>query len=427
MLLKSSIDTREHTQSYYAASANWATNYPELRDNLNADVVIVGGGFSGVATALELSERGYEVILLEANRLGWGASGRNGGQLIGGFGNNPSGFRHTIGKEGVDAVEQMGVECVDIVRERIARYQIDCDLKWGWCEVALKKRHLKAYEKWSVDEPAIQLLDREEMRQFVNSELYLGGYYREDWGHLHPLNLCLGEAKAAEGLGAKIFEQSKVTAIKYSNNPVISTENGSVQARFAVLCGNAYMTELVPYLDARVLPTVSCIVATEKLSEDQINQTMPRDVAVCDSRTALDYYRLTSDKRLLMGGLSNYTGLEPSNVTSVMRNHMAKVFPSLESIGIDYTWSGKIGVSIRRMPQVGRIKDSNVLYATGYSGHGVAPTHMSGRVLAEAIDGNTYRMDILTKMLHLPWPGGKIFRRPFMAAGMMFYKVLDML
>ena len=215
MLLKSSIDTREHTQSYYAASANWATNYPELRDNLSADVVIVGGGFSGVATALELSERGYEVILLEANRLGWGASGRNGGQLIGGFGNNPSGFRHTIGKEGVDAVEQMGVECVDIVRERIERYQIDCDLKWGWCEVALKKRHLKAYKNWSVDEPAIQLLDREEMRQFVNSELYLGGYYREDWGHLHPLNLCLGEAKAAEGLGARIFEQSKVTAIKY--------------------------------------------------------------------------------------------------------------------------------------------------------------------------------------------------------------------
>ena len=427
MLLRRSQDSTEHTASYYAASANWQTNYPELQNDLNADVVIVGGGFSGVAAALELSERGYEVILLEANRIGWGASGRNGGQLIGGFGNNPSAFRRTIGQEGVDVVEHMGVECVDIVSERIEKYKIDCDLKWGWCEVALKKRHLKAYKNWSSDEPAIQLLNREEMRQFVNSELYLGGYYREDWGHLHPLNLCLGEAKAAEGLGAKIFEKSKVTAIKYSNNPVISTENGSVQARFAILCGNAYMTKLVPYLDARVLPTVSCIIATEQLSDDQINRTMSRDVAVCDSRTALDYYRLTADKRLLMGGLSNYTGLEPPNVSDVMRSHMAKVFPTLKSVGIDYAWSGKIGVSIRRMPQLGRIQDSNVLYATGYSGHGLAPTHMSGRVLAEAIDGNTYRMDILSKMLHLSWPGGKIFRRPLMAAGMMFYKILDML
>ena len=427
MLLKPAYDSTEHTSSYYAASASRKTNYPELQDDLKTDVVVVGGGFSGVATALELSELGYEVILLEANRIGWGASGRNGGQLIGGYGNNPSAFRHTIGLEGVAQVQQMGVECVDIVSERIEKYKIDCDLKWGWCEVALKRRHLKAYKNWSLEESAIQLLDINEVREFVNSELYLGGYYREDWGHLHPLNLCLGEAKAAEALGTQIFEQSKVTAIKYSTKPVISTTKGSVQARFAVLCGNAYMTDLVPYLDARVLPSVSCIIATEPLSESQINQTLPRDVAVCDSRTALDYYRLTADKRLLMGGLSNYTGLEPTDVGKVMRNHMVKVFPCLKLVGIDYAWSGKIGVSIRRMPQVGFIKGSNVLYATGYSGHGVAPTHMSGRVLAEAVDGNPHRMNILSKMYHLPWPGGKIFRRPFMAAGMMFYKALDML
>jgi len=427
MFLKFSDDTKQHAPSYYAATANWQTDYPELEGSIEADVAIVGGGFSGVATAVELSERGYKVVLLESNRIGWGASGRNGGQIIGGYGQNPGAFRSTIGSEGVDIVEGMGVECVDIIKQRIEKYNIDCDLKWGYCEVGLKKRHLKSYQQWAEDDPAMHLLDQDQIKEYVNSELYLGGYYREDWGHIQPLNLCIGEAKVAQSLGANIFENSQVTNITYGDNPVVTTQKGSVKAGHVILCGNAYMGKLVPYLDARVLPATSCIIGTEPLSDEQLRQTMVRDVAVCDSRTALDYYRLSADKRLLFGGLSNYTGLEPANAEAVMRNKMAKVFPSLKNVKIDYSWSGRMGISVRRMPQIGRIKNSNILYASGYSGHGVAPTHMTGRLLAEAVDGNTHRFDIMNKMFHLPWPGGKLLRRPAMAAGMMFYKIRDVL
>ena len=427
MFLKFSDDTKQHAPSYYAATANWQTDYPELEEAIEADVAIVGGGFSGVATAVELSERGYKVVLLESNRIGWGASGRNGGQIIGGYGQNPGAFRSTIGSEGVDIVEGMGVECVDIIRQRIEKYNINCDLKWGYCEVGLKKRHLKAYQQWAEADPAMHLLDRDKIKEYVNSELYLGGYYREDWGHIQPLNLCIGEAKVAQSLGAKIFENSKVTNVTYGESPVVTTEKGSVKAGHVILCGNAYMDKLVPYLDARVLPATSCIIGTEPLSNEQLQQTMARDVAVCDSRTALDYYRLSADKRLLFGGLSNYSGLEPANAKAVMRAKMAKVFPSLKNIKIDYSGSGRMGISVRRMPQIGRIKNSNVLYASGYSGHGVAPTHMTGRLLAEAVDGDTHRFDIMNKMFHLPWPGGKLLRRPAMAAGMMFYKIRDAL
>ena len=427
MFLKFSTDTKQHAPSYYAATANWQTDYPELEGAIEADVAIVGGGFSGVATAVELSERGYKVVLLESNRIGWGASGRNGGQIIGGYGQNPGAFRSTIGSEGVDIVEGMGVECVDIIKQRIEKYNIDCDLKWGYCEVGLKKRHLKSYQQWAEDDPAMHLLDQDQIKEYVNSELYLGGYYREDWGHIQPLNLCIGEAKVAQSLGANIFENSQVTNITYGDNPVVTTQKGSVKAGHVILCGNAYMGKLVPYLDARVLPATSCIIGTEPLSDEQLQQTMVRDVAVCDSRTALDYYRLSADKRLLFGGLSNYTGLEPTNAEAVMRNKMAKVFPSLKNVKIDYSWSGRMGISVRRMPQIGRLKNSNILYASGYSGHGVAPTHMTGRLLAEAVDGNTHRFDIMNKMFHLPWPGGKLLRRPAMAAGMMFYKIRDAL
>ena len=427
MFLKFNTDTKQHAPSYYAATANWQTDYPELEGAIEADVAIVGGGFSGVATAVELSERGYKVVLLESNRIGWGASGRNGGQIIGGYGQNPGAFRSTIGSEGVDIVEGMGVECVDIIKQRIEKYNIDCDLKWGYCEVGLKKRHLKSYQQWAEDDPAMRLLDQDQIKEYVNSELYLGGYYREDWGHIQPLNLCIGEAKVAQSLGANIFENSQVTNITYGDNPVVTTQKGSVKAGHVILCGNAYMGKLVPYLDARVLPATSCIIGTEPLSDEQLQQTMVRDVAVCDSRTALDYYRLSADKRLLFGGLSNYTGLEPANAEAVMRNKMAKVFPSLKNVKIDYSWSGRMGISVRRMPQIGRIKNSNILYASGYSGHGVAPTHMTGRLLAEAVDGDTHRFDIMNKMFHLPWPGGKLLRRPAMAAGMMFYKIRDAL
>ncbi|MEH6548997.1 MAG: FAD-binding oxidoreductase [Pseudomonadales bacterium] len=426
MFLKKSVESNEHAPSYYSASANWQTDYPQLEGELQVDVVIVGGGFSGVSTAVELCERGYKVALVEAKRISWGATGRNGGQIIGGVGSNPDAFRNAIGEEGVNAVYKMGTECVDIVRERIEKYSIDCDLKWGYLEGALKPRHMRWYKDWASDNNNIKLLDKQQFKEYVNSDIYLGGYYREDWGHVQPLNLCIGEARAAENMGAKIFEQSPVTRITYGDRPSVHTEKGTIKSDYVILCGNAYLGNVAPHLDKRVLPSTSCMIATEPLTREQIEQTLRKDVAFCDSRTALDYYRLSSDKRMLFGGLSNYSGLEPANVLEIMQAKMDHVFPSLKGVRIDYKWSGQMGISVRRMPQLGRL-DSKVLYVTGYSGHGVAPTHVMGRILAEAVDGNTERFDIMNKMTHYPWPGGKWLRRPAMAVGMMYFKLMDKL
>lgn len=428
--LKKTVETPEHAASYYAATANWQTNYPQLQDDIEADVVVVGGGFTGVNTAVELAERGYSVVLLEANRISWGASGRNGGQLIGGIGHGAERFVKQIGQEGIESIYQMGLEANFIVRERVEKYAIDCDLKMGYCDVALKPRHMKEFAQWKKEEEQLgnphqyRLLDSGELKEYVNSDIYCGGLYNSGNGHLQPLNLCIGEARAAEQLGARIFEQSRVMAIDEGERPRVRTGQGSVSARQVVLAGNAYLGGLVPRLASRVLPSCSSVVATAPLSEAQARDLLPGDVAVCDPRTALDYFRLSADRRMLFGGLSNYTGLEPKNLERTLRSKMEKVFPSLAGIPIDYGWSGQMGIGLNRMPQLGRLAD-NIAYIQAYSGHGVAPTHMMARITAEMIDGAPQRFDIFTRIKHWPFPGGKWLRRPALAVGMSYFKVLD--
>lgn len=256
--LRALKETQEHTHSFYAASAHCTTDYPALIGDIRADVVVVGGGFSGVNTALELAERGFEVALVEANRIGWGASGRNGGQVIGGIGHTPERFKKSIGSEGIRAIYQMGIEARDVIRERVERYDIQCDLKWGYCDVALKPRHMKQFAEWQAFEKEIgnphpyTLLNREEIKAYVNSDRYLGGLHNTANGHLHPLNLCIGEAQALSALGGAIYEQSKVVAIEPGALPVVRTEAGSITAKTVVLAGNAYMAGLVPKLSKRV-------------------------------------------------------------------------------------------------------------------------------------------------------------------------------
>ena len=430
--LQKTLETSEHAASYYAASANWQTDYPTLENDIEADVVVVGGGFTGVNTALELTERGRSVVLLEANRISWGASGRNGGQIIGGVGRDPERFQRLIGKEGVDAIYQMGLECNEIIRERVERYDIDCDIKWGYCDVALKPRHLRAFAEWKAFEEGIgnryeyRLLDRDEVKDFVKSDAYIGGLYNNFNGHLHPLNLCIGEARAAEQLGVQLFEQSRATGITPGEKVRVHTDRGSVLANQVVLCGNAYMGNLVPRLATRVLPAASCVVATAPLSESQIRQVLPADVAVCDPRTALDYFRLSGDGRMLFGGLANYTGLEPRNLEKTLREKMLKVFPVLADVPLEYGWTGHMGIGLNRMPQLGRLHE-NVSYIQAYSGHGVAPTHMMARITAEMLTGSPERFDIFAKIPHSPFPGGKLLRRPALVVGMSYFKLRDML
>jgi len=420
-----------HVQSYYAASANWRTDYPRLEGETRCDVAVVGAGYTGVSAALALADRGYDVCLLEANRVGWGASGRNGGQLIDGF-TDLGRIEKRLGREAADIVWQMGLECRDLVLERIDRFGIDCDLKFGYIDLALKASDIAEFHRRKADlerrgyPHTLRIVEREDLPRYIGSQRYLGGLVNEGSGHLHPLNLCLGEVRAAEELGVRVHEQTPVTRIDHGERPRAFTPHGSVRADSIVLAGNAYLGRSEPRLDGLVIPAGSYIIATEPLSEEQAQDVLPRDMAACDQRVALDYFRLSADRRLLWGGLCNYSGRTPRDISASLRPGMVRVFPQLERTRIDYEWGCYIGISIKRIPQLGRI-DGNTWYAQGYSGHGLAPSHMAGLVLAEAIAGDLERFDVFERVRHMRVPGGRWFANPALALGMLYYRLKEIL
>jgi glycine/D-amino acid oxidase-like deaminating enzyme len=427
-------ETREHPDSYYAATANWRTDYPRLAGEQRCDVAVVGAGFTGVSTALHLAERGYDVALIEANRVGWGASGRNGGQLIDGIVEveKLSEIARQYGVAAAETIRKIGIECRDIVLERIEKHAIDCDLKFGFLDVALTQDDLDYFEaeiarKKSINYPhEMQLVAKDELPGVIGSDCYIGGMVHRGNGHLHPLNLCLAEARAAEKCGTRIFEQSAVRKIHHGAKPRVETEHGVMHAAKVVLAGNAYLGRAEPRLYGKVIPAGSYIIATEPLGEELARQILPQDMAVCDQRVGLDYYRLSADRRLLFGGLCNYSGRVPRDITGAIQPRMLKIFPQLAGRKIDFEWGGNIAISIRRIPQFGRI-EGNTWYAQGYSGHGVAPTHIAGQILADAICGDLERFDVFERIRHWKLPGGKWFANPALAAGMLYYRLKEVL
>ena len=424
-------DASEHTASYFAATRNDATNYPPLRGTHRFDVAVVGAGYTGVSTALYLAERGYDVALLESHRVGWGASGRNGGQLIDGFVEVEK-IGRRFGLAAADMAYRMGLESRDIVVNRIEQYAIDCDLKMGYLDLALRPADVRRFEqelasKRRMNYPHdMRLVEAAELGEFIGSDRYVGGLINGGNGHLHPLNLCIGEAHAAAGLGAKIFEQSQVMRIRHGREPVVETADGSINADKVVLAGNAYLGRTEPKLYGKVIPAGSYIIATEPLTDSMAKGLLPRDMACCDQRAALDYFRLSADRRLLFGGLCNYSGRKPSDITASLRPKMLKVFPQLGGARIDYEWGGDIAISINRVPQFGRI-EGNTYYAQGYSGHGVAPTHLAGKMLADIVCGDSEQFDVFSRVGHMRVPGGKWFANPAMAIGMLYYRLKDIL
>jgi gamma-glutamylputrescine oxidase len=433
MTRQTAVHAQDHAPSYYAASTNRALNFAPLRGEQEADVCVVGGGFSGLNTAIELAERGFSVALLEAHRIGWGASGRNGGQLIRGVGHDVEQFQPVLGAEGVDALKRMGFEAVDIVRQRIERYAIDCDLTWGYCDLATKQRHVDGFEAEHADlkrlgyPHPLRLVPRNDMHEVIGSDCYLGGLVDMGSGHLHPLNLALGEAAAAQSLGVRLFEGAAVERIDYGPQVRVHTAEGSVRAKHLVLACNAYLQGLQPALAGKVLPAGSYIIATEPLPEALAHELLPQNMAVCDQRVALDYFRLSADGRLLFGGACHYSGRDPKDITGYMQPKMLKVFPQLQGISVDYQWGGMIGIGANRLPQIGRLADHpNVYYAQAYSGHGLNATHLAGRLLAEAISGQAQgRFDLFARVPHPTFPGGQRLRSPLLALGMLWYRLKD--
>ena len=428
------VQRSQHTASYYAASSLPQPDHPVLQGELMADGWVVGGGFSGLNTALELAERGMSVVLLEAHKIGWGASGRNGGQLIRGVGHGLEQFEGIIGKDGVRHMKLMGLEAVEIVRQRVERFNIACDLTWGYCDLANKPRDLEGFAEEAQElrdlgyRHETRLLQANEVHTVVGSDRYVGGFVDMGSGHLHPLNLALGEAAAAAQLGVKLFENSAVTRIDYGPEVRVHTAQGTVRAKSLVLGCNAYLKDLNPQLSGKVLPAGSYIIATEPLSEAQAHALLPQNMAVCDQRVALDYYRLSADRRLLFGGACHYSGRDPQDIAAYMRPKMLEVFPHLKDVKIDYQWGGMIGIGANRLPQIGRLPDQpNVYYAQAYSGHGVNATHLAGKLLAEAISGqHSDGFDLFAKVPHITFPGGKYLRSPLLALGMLWHRVNEL-
>lgn len=424
------MQPQEHTDSYYAATANRSANFAPLDGERTADICVIGAGFTGISTALHLAERGYNVHVVEANRVGWGASGRNGGQLIGGI----SGEQQVAQHHRRDVEELFGElrwAGHDIVRERVATYGIQCDLKRGYLDVAIKRRHLRDfnadYERLqNAGFPhEIRMLSREETREMIGTDAYLGALLNMGNGHLHPLNLCVGEANAAVSLGATVYEQSKVLRIEHGNRPRVLTRNGSVTADAVIIAGNAYHF-LERKLRGIMFPVNSFIIATEPLAEDIVSVINPRDLAVCDPNFVLEYYRLSADKRMLFGARINYFGDDPAVIIKSHRKKLARLYPQLANVGIDYAWGGTIGVPINRVPQLGRVSD-NVFYCQGYSGHGVNVTHLAGRIMADAVAGTMEQFDLFAEVPPVVVPCAHMLRKPLVSLGMMYYRIRDRL
>src|SRR5450830_1785574 len=366
------IQSSDHAQSYYRASANAMPERPSLGADLTADVCVVGGGFTGVNTAIELAQRGLSVILLEARRIGWGASGRNGGQLIRGIGHDVSGFAKYVGAQGVRYLERAGIESVEVVGNRIREHAIDCDLRWGFCELANTPAQFAAFraEQDHLAELGYahetRIVAPEDMAQVVASTAYVGGLIDRGSGHLHPLNLVLGEARVAQALGVQIFEHSPVLELIHGSTVEVRCAAGSVRANSLVLACNAHLEDLEPRLSGKVLPAGSYIIATEPLAAEVAAELIPQNLSLCDQKVGLDYYRLSADKRLLFGGACHYSGRDPADIAAYMRPAMLKVFPQLANARIDYQWGGKIGISANRFPKVRRLQQNpHLSYAQG--------------------------------------------------------------
>lgn len=422
---------QQHTGSYYAASVNSQTEYPRLDGDTRCDVVVVGAGFTGVSAAIELADHGFDVCLLEANRIGWGASGRNGGQLIDGF-VDVDRIEKRLGRAAGEVAWQMGIECRDLVLERINRFGIECDLKFGYLDLALKASDMNEFRERIEGNRRrgypheMRIVEKGDLPGYIGSERYIGALVNEANGHLHPLNLCVGEARGAADLGVRIHEQTPVTRIEHGAEPRVITPFGTVRADKVVLAGNAYLDGAEPRIEGAVIPAGSYIIATEPLEEDLARELLPRDMAACDQRVALDYFRMSADRRMLWGGLCNYSGRTPSDVTAALRPGMLQTFPQLQGKRIDYEWGGYIAISINRIPQFGRIQ-GNTWYVQGYSGHGVAPTHIAGKVVADAVAGDMERFDVFERIRHVRLPGGSWLRNQALALGMLYHRLKEVL
>jgi gamma-glutamylputrescine oxidase len=436
-------DLKLTQNSYYAASANEQPDYPTLETDITVDVCVVGGGFAGLSSAIELTDKGYKVAVLEANHIGFGASGRNGGQLIAGLACEQGVIESALGFEASKQVWNMTLEALDLVRERVKRFDIDCDLVDGYLGVSVNPAKGKALQKWVDDMQQrynyqAEWIEPAHLKKWIDSPRYFNGYYDKRGGHIHPLNYCLGLARGAASLGVQIYQHSAVTQMQQGENVVLTTNKGKVTAKFVVLAGNMYLPEiapeLAPKLAKRIMPVGTYIIGTEPIDAKLAAQLIPKNTAVCDTNFVLDYFRFSggnnADKlkeihpRMIYGGRVSYSAMTPPNLTQSMQARMVETFPQLKNTKVEYTWGGFVDITISRAPDFGRIAP-NIYYLQGFSGHGVNTTGLAGKLVAEAIAGQAERLDMFAKIKHHDFPGGKLLRTPALVLGMAWFQLRD--
>ena len=430
-LVQDRSDTEDYPRSYYHATCNRELDFPALDGSERADVCIVGGGYTGLSAALHLAERGYDVVLLEARKPGWGASGRNGGQLCSGQRKDPITLTSMVGAEAARRFWELGEAAKQCARDLIAKHGIECDLKPGIAH----PNHKAAYDRESrdyvdflqreYDYRQIEYLERDEMAQLVGSDSYFGGTLDMGAGHLHPLNYALGIAAAAADTGARLFRDSPVTGYDEGSPTRVHTSRGTVEADHLLLACNGYLGKLEPRLAGKIMPINNFIIATEPLDAATLEVINPRDVAIADSRFVVNYYRLSADKRLLFGGGENYRQNFPANIASFVRKPMLQVYPQLADTRIDYAWGGTLAVTLNRMPHFGRLDGGNTYFAQGYSGQGVAMATLAGRLIADALAGEAENFDLFGKIPTRSFPGGDLLRWPGLVLGMTYYALRD--
>lgn len=417
-------------QSWYQATARGGRDRPALEENLRVDVCVVGAGYTGLSAALELAERGYSVAVLEGYRVGSGASGRNGGVLGMGQRKDQDELEAWLGADVARRLWQVALDANALVRDRVERYRIDCELKDGELHAAHRARHVAGYWDYvdhlaeRYDYHRCRKIDADEMADMLGMRTYHGGYLDQGAGHLHPLNLALGLASAAESHGARVFERSAVADYRDTDGGVtVTTDRGQVRADYLVLACNGYLGRLARRIESFQMPINNFVLATEPLGETRARRINRDDLAVVDSRFVVNYFHNSPDHRLIFGGGENYSPRFPKDLKRFVRRFMLEVYPDLDDVGIDYAWGGTLAITLRRMPHFGR--RGPVFWAQGYSGHGVAMANMGGKLIAEALAGDAERFDLFARLPHVRFPGGRYLRWPALVAGMLYYALLD--
>ena len=421
-------DTLRMRESYYTATANPFAPAPKLEGEAQADVVVIGGGYTGLHAALNAAERGFSVILLEAGRIGWGASGRNGGQMIPGWRKGAGDLIARYGESRARTLFDLALEARALTSERIEKHTIQCDLRAnGHLTLATKPSD----PSWMRDEAETlarvmnytrtRVLSADEAAAAVDAPGFHGAFLDEGGGHLHPLNYALGLAEAARNAGAQLYEDSRVSHLETQSGVVAHTEQGIVRARYGVLACDALLGDLERRLASRIMPVANYLVATEPLAQPLIRN----EYAVSDSRFVVNYFRKSADNRLIFGGGERYTPEPPADIAAFARKHMLSIFPQLANTRIDYAWGGLVSISMTRMPHIGRMGD--LFYAHGYSGQGVLIPALAGKVIAEAMSGTAKRLDVLAGIAPPEFPGGAMLRSPLYVLGMLWYALRDRL